>query len=514
MDDRETHLEGDSFKHSFGNSGKKENGEICRDDRLPAFVSSGEILDLSQAQTHQNSNSVHVADLDFPEGGFGWLVVLTATWCYGSIFGIQNSFSILHVMLLKLYEDASDISSQFAVAWIGALAMGMIFFCAPLVSICTDFLGCRATAVGGAAVAFIGLLTSSFANSLGLHYLTFGLLFGCGSSFAFQPSLVILGHYFHQRLSLANGLVTAGSSLFSMGMPALLEEVLAPLGLDRTFQILSIPLLVQTVLAGFTFVPHVSSVRHGNGPHATPSSESRCHRGLSELKKHFNLGVFHLPTYRIWAFAVATAMLGYFVPYVHLMAFVQEQFAGSAEREWVLLLSLGASSGIGRLIVGRAGDLVPGICKVYLQAAAFLLLGLATALMPLCGAFEGLLAVCLLLGLCDGCFITLMAPIAFELFGPRRASQAIGYLLGLMALPMTAGPPLAGLLHDSFGNYHLSFHLAGIPPMVGGIVLLFVPSVHRRLRSGSGVLEAHSEDGLPHPKGAAGQNLPIQDTRL
>lgn len=36
-----------------------------------------------------------------PEGGFGWVVVLAATWCSGSIFGIQNSFGILYVMLQK-----------------------------------------------------------------------------------------------------------------------------------------------------------------------------------------------------------------------------------------------------------------------------------------------------------------------------------------------------------------------------------------------------------------------------
>ncbi|TFK15398.1 alpha-(1,6)-fucosyltransferase [Platysternon megacephalum] len=34
-----------------------------------------------------------------PEGGFGWIVVFAATWCNGSIFGIQNSFGILYVML-------------------------------------------------------------------------------------------------------------------------------------------------------------------------------------------------------------------------------------------------------------------------------------------------------------------------------------------------------------------------------------------------------------------------------
>lgn len=48
-----------------------------------------------------------------PEGGFGWLVVFAATWCNGSIFGIQNSFGILHTMLAKEY--AEDQTSQFKV---------------------------------------------------------------------------------------------------------------------------------------------------------------------------------------------------------------------------------------------------------------------------------------------------------------------------------------------------------------------------------------------------------------
>ncbi|XDV37757.1 hypothetical protein PO909_007313 [Leuciscus waleckii] len=96
-------------------------------------------------------------------------------------------------------------------------------------------------------------------------------------------------------------------------------------------------------------------------------------------------------------------------------------------------------------------------------------------MIPQCATFEGLVVVFVLMGFCDGCFITIMAPIAFELVGPMQASQAIGYLLGLMAIPMTAGPPLAGLLRDHFKNYYVAFYLAGIPPIVGGIVMFFVP---------------------------------------
>lgn len=50
-----------------------------------------------------------------PEGGFGWVVVFAATWCNGSIFGIQNSFGILHMMLVKHHEKQPDQASQFKV---------------------------------------------------------------------------------------------------------------------------------------------------------------------------------------------------------------------------------------------------------------------------------------------------------------------------------------------------------------------------------------------------------------
>uniref|UniRef100_A0A8C5CXI9 Monocarboxylate transporter 8 n=1 Tax=Gadus morhua TaxID=8049 RepID=A0A8C5CXI9_GADMO len=383
------------------------------------------------------------AGVDFvpPDGGFGWIVVFAATWCNGSIFGIQNSFGILNMMLMEEHADPNDQRSQFKVAWVGALAMGMIFLCSPVVSMFTDHFGCRRTAVGGATVAFIGLLGTSFATSLPLRYFTYGILFGCGSSFAFQPSLVILGHYFRRRLGLANGVVTAGASLFSMGLPVLLQKVAKPLGLCRTFQILSIFMLVQALLA-LTFRPLLPAGL-GCGPGGMPSAPSgpadpqasRGSRALAQVRRYFNLRVFHIVTYRVWAFGVATAVLGYFVPYMHL-------------------------------------------------ATSFMVLGLMCILIPQCWVFEGLVAVCVLLGLCDGCFLTLMAPVAFQLVGPMRASQAIGYLLGLMAIPMTAGPPLAGLLHDHFGDFTLAFSLSGVPPIVGGVVLFLVPLIHRRLQAG------------------------------
>lgn len=43
-----------------------------------------------------------------PEGGWGWLVMLAAMWCNGSVFGIQNACGVLFVSMLNTFESKDD----------------------------------------------------------------------------------------------------------------------------------------------------------------------------------------------------------------------------------------------------------------------------------------------------------------------------------------------------------------------------------------------------------------------
>lgn len=413
-------------------------------------------------QTAEEVEFVH------PEGGWGWLVMLAAMWCNGSVFGIQNAFGILFLSLLREFGSEHDEDLRFRTAWVGSLSMGMIFFCSPIVSVFTDILGCRVTAVGGAAVGLVGLLASSFVTSLGPLYFTYGIVFACGCSFAYQPSLVILGHYFKKRLGLVNGIVTAGSSIFTITLPFVLSGLLEKVGLQNTMRVLCI-LMFILMLAGFTYKP-LMPVKPSN-----TRTGSKC----PPLGEIFNINIWRSLGYRIWAFGIPAALYGYFVPYVHLMKHVEERFGEDTNKE-VLLMCIGITSGVGRLIFGRVADYVNGVNKVYLQVASFLVIGLMSMMIPLCNIFGGLIAVCLLMGLFDGCFICIMAPIAFELVGAKDVSQAIGFLLGLMSVPMTVGPPIAGFLRDRLGSYDVAFYLAGIPPIFGGAVLCLIPWVEAR----------------------------------
>lgn len=80
-----------------------------------------------------------------------------------------------------------------------------------------------------------------------LLYLTYGVMYGLGASLAYTPSLAILGHYFKRYLGLVNGIVTAGSSVFTTLMPYLIEVILRRFGLEGTLRFLA--MLTAVVMA-------------------------------------------------------------------------------------------------------------------------------------------------------------------------------------------------------------------------------------------------------------------------
>lgn len=139
-------------------------------------------------------------------------------------------------------------------------------------------------------------------------YFTYGIVFACGCSFAYQPSLVILGHYFKKRLGLVNGIVTAGSSIFTITLPFVLSGLLEKVGLQNTMRVLCI-LMFVLMLAGLTYRP-LLPVKSSN------TRTGRC----PPLSKIFNINIWKSLGYRIWAFGIPAALYGYFVPYVHLVS--------------------------------------------------------------------------------------------------------------------------------------------------------------------------------------------------
>lgn len=71
--------------------------------------------------------------------------------------------------------------------------------------------------------------------------------------------------------------------------------------------------------------------------------------------------------------------------------------------------------------------------------------------------FSMLVIITLVMGIADGCFVSVMGPIAFDLCGQKGAAQAIGCILGLCSIPLTVGPPIAGKFKTLLFNLKVEY---------------------------------------------------------
>lgn len=183
-------------------------------------------------------------------------------------------------------------------------------------------------------------------------------------------------------------------------------------------------------------------------------NKSACYRFWSDIVNFEN---WKNKKYIIWALAVPSALFGYFVPYVHIVAYVKslESVMGEKSGE-VLVTCIAATSGLGRLLFGRIAD-HSRVNRIFLQQISFISIGACTMLLTLTpyllsGAYPAMIIISLIMGLFDGCFITMFGPIAYDICGPAGASQGIGFILGMCAIPLTAGPPIAGNYSGTIKN--------------------------------------------------------------
>ncbi|KAL7730289.1 hypothetical protein ACLKA6_016542 [Drosophila palustris] len=461
-----------------GHASMANNGQLQHSES----VANGKALSSNGNGVQQSSEHIEapccrdIHGKEPPDGGArAWLVMVSAFLCNGVIFGLINTYGVLHKLLTERLTSQGDAEANSKAALVGSLAIGTTFFLSPVAGVLTDKIGLRLTTFTGGMLAAGGLFLSSFcADNISALYFTYGIMFGVGGALAYTPTLAILGHYFKRYLGKVSGFVTAGSSVFTVILPPGLKWLLASYGLESTLRVMSL-MATFIIVCSFVYKPL-------HFPLDSPKKKNGRSRFNVALRSIVNVDIWKKKRYVIWALCVPLALFGYFVPYVHMMKFVESSFPGKDEN--IPVMCIGITSGIGRLIFGVIADM-PRVNRMYLQQLSLVCIGALTLLLPLTSSYNILVLFALIMGLFDGCFISLLGPIAYEICGPSGATQAIGFLLGLCSLPLTIGPPVAGLIFERTGSYTLPFILAGIPPLIGSTLLFLMRCV--RDESGSSI---------------------------
>ena len=98
---------------------------------------------------------------------------------------------------------------------------------------------------------------------------------------------------------------------------------------------------------------------------------------------------------------------------------------------------------MGKIFFGKLGD-SSRISRLTLTQIALLVIAVAACLCPLARSHAALLTYSLVSGLFDGCLCVMIGLVTYDIVGRQMMARAVGTLYGIVAIPMTLGPPMAG----------------------------------------------------------------------
>ncbi|HEY6212694.1 MAG TPA: OFA family MFS transporter [Vicinamibacterales bacterium] len=308
--------------------------------------------------------------------------------------------------------------------------------------------GPRAIATFGGAMFSLGLFLASFTTSLGMLYLTWGVMVGVGLGFGYLPPISVGSKWFPHQRGLVNGLAigifAGGSGVFGPFAGWMMPYV----GWRTTFQ----------VLAGIFFVFTMTGAYLLKDPpddFVAPKVKSRraAHRAVHhpdvKTSRVIRQGTFYL----LWiAYALGTTAGTMVIS--QLVPFARE--SGLTPQIAAFAISVGAiGSATGRFFSGWMSDHFGRLST--LRAIIFISM-LATPTLYVFRQEVVLFYVFLfLVYYCYGTQLSVYTALAGDFFGTRYLSTNYGLLLLAWGFAGVLGPQIGSRIRVGLGTYQYAF---------------------------------------------------------
>lgn len=145
---------------------------------------------------------------NIPDGGYGWVVVCASFVVSLIADGISFSFGLIYTELLHNFD-----TSPSKLAWVGSLFLAVPLLAGPVMSNLVDKYGCRRMTMIGGTLSCLGFALASISDSVGLLYITFGVIAGIGLGVEYVTAVVSIAFWFDKKRTFATGIGASGTGL-------------------------------------------------------------------------------------------------------------------------------------------------------------------------------------------------------------------------------------------------------------------------------------------------------------
>ncbi|KAL0993542.1 hypothetical protein UPYG_G00109460 [Umbra pygmaea] len=424
-----------------------------------------------------------------PDGGWGWVVLVATILVLALTLAFPSCLGIFYTELQTEFGTSNTETS-----WVPAIMTAVLHAGGPLCSVLVERFGCRATVMVGGVLSGLGMVVSALARSITELYIT-SIIAGLGFCLSFQPSVTMMGHYFVRRRAFANALSSSGTALGLSTLPLLANFLLAEFGWRGSFLVLG-GVLFNCCVCGAVMRPLGANHRVQRTLKEPQGTQSKQPIGCPPLKPdegfkvRLRVAFGHLmvflrrhmafdllvsnPRYLAYTLGVTWMMLGFVVPLVYLVPYATAN--GMEQGQAALLMAV---LGLVNIAVRPFAALLFGLprfrgtgCFVYVFAAALIVNGLSNGICGASSSFQVLLVYVVIFGLSMSVIGCLLFTVLMETVEMSRFPSALGLISMLESGTLLAGPPLAGMLVDSTGQYSYVFYACCVTVSSSGLFLI------------------------------------------
>ncbi|XP_067669210.1 monocarboxylate transporter 14-like [Haliotis asinina] len=448
--------------------------------------------------------------------GWAW-VVLVASYMSGFLLsGVCYMGTMLQVVLLEHFQQSVGLT-----AWVTSVYSSLMFLAGPLASLITSYFDCRTSVMLGGLLLAGGLAGSSFATSLSVFFVFFGIIAGLGLGLTYTPCVVIVSYYFEKKRIFVTSVALSAAGTGLLVAPLLFRYLLNNYTWRECLIFLAGICFHITLFGALMFPIHerkrgrILSKLCRQGREGLPGDVNSCSlikgnasdegyhprvtfsesngqesKILREDSEPIQKGTVtqsrgttesQLDIFKNLAFVVlcvnqvlVNASCGIFN--IHIAAFCK--YYGTVPQKVAYVLSVnGPANIVSRILLGAfAHASEKNVWIIY--NGVLLTSGTIFCLMPLFAKtyITQLIAV-ILIGIYLGGSYALTPILTIECVGVTRLATAFGITMICAGLGLLVAPPLAGWFVDLTGSYDYSMYLAGGLMFVAVSVGFMVPQL-------------------------------------
>ncbi|KAF9691274.1 hypothetical protein EKO04_010774 [Ascochyta lentis] len=389
-----------------------------------------------------------------PEGGWvAWTAVLACFLVIMNTWGMIISFGVFQTYYVSvLHQARSDI------AWVGSIAVFLLFFMGIVSGSLTDAGYFRATTIAGAVLVVLGTFMTSLTRTYWQIILAQGLCTGLGNGLLLTPMMTLITTYFRRRLALVMGIAACGSVTGGLIYPSMARTLLPTIGFGWTLRAM-----------GFIQLGTFAIALMCSRPKRTPKKSAPI----------LDWAVFREPVFTLYLVGSFLAFVGVFFPFFFLSSYAREKQGMSYTQSLNLTLTLNG--------IGFAARLLPSLIARYVGTLnMFITFVFCSAIcmytwIPVHstpGLYIWTAFYSLSVGGVQSLFLAVVPVINSDI---SKIGARLGIISAAVGIGALIGSPISGvIIASNGGSYAGAQAFSGSTLVAGGFVVLAAREAKRR----------------------------------